>query len=171
MVILPQGKIPEIMNSHLGGGMIYYDRWTYNQKEEIMKFKYFAIIGTVAALAACDNNADMAASLRGNNYMANTDGVNIALAFDPDNNTVHGQVVNLYNGPYVIDGNKIKFGNLATTMMMGPMPAMNVEQAFLQFMNTADTYEIQDSKLIIRNSDGQEIVFDQVDVIPEPVNE
>ena len=81
------------------------------------------------------------------------------------------QIVNLYNGPYIADGNKIKFGNMATTMMMGPQPAMEVEQQFLQFMNTADTYEISDSKLTIKNADGQEIVFEQVAEIPQPVNE
>ncbi len=138
-----------------------------------MNVKYFAIIGAVAALAACDNkttnNAD---ALRGTNYMATTtDGVNIALSFDPENDTVHGQIVNLYNGPYSIDGNQIKFGDFATTMMMGPQNAMNVEQAYFQFMQGAQTYEITDSQLILRDNNGQEIIFDQVDVIPEPVNE
>ncbi len=138
-----------------------------------MNLKYFALAGAMAALAACDNstaqqNPDV---LKGTNYMAQQNGVNIALAFDPNDMTVHGQIVNLYNGPYIADGNKIKFGNMATTMMMGPQPAMEVEQQFLQFMNTADTYEISDSKLTIKNADGQEIVFEQVAEIPQPVNE
>ncbi len=138
-----------------------------------MNLKYFALAGAMAALAACDNstaqqNPD---ALKGTNYMAQQNGVNIALAFDSNDMTVHGQIVNLYNGPYIADGNKIKFGNMATTMMMGPQPAMEVEQQFLQFMNTADTYEISDSKLTIKNADGQEIVFEQVAEIPQPVNE
>ena len=136
-----------------------------------MKLIHLAVIGAALTLGACDNNADKMAQLRGTNYMTTQDGVNIALAFDAENNTVHGQIVNLYNGPYSINGNKIQFGNLATTMMMGPEQAMNVEQAYLQFMNTAKTYEITDSQLILRNADGQEIIFDQVDVIPDPVNE
>ncbi|MBD5388671.1 META domain-containing protein [bacterium] len=137
-----------------------------------MKLKYFAILGTVAAVAACDRtttqNPEM---LRGTNYVANQDGVNIVLSFDPANNTVHGQVVNLYNGPYRADGNTIEFGNVASTMMMGPQKAMAVEQEYFQFLRGTQTYEINDSQLIIRNANGQEIVFDQVDVIPDPVNE
>ncbi|MDE6571114.1 MAG: META domain-containing protein [Alphaproteobacteria bacterium] len=138
-----------------------------------MNLKYFALAGAMAALAACDNSTPQQNpdALKGNNYIAQQDGVNIALAFDPNDMTVHGQIVNLYNGPYIADGEKIKFGNLATTMMMGPQNAMEVEQAFLQFMNTADTYEISDSKLTIKNADDQEIVFDQVAEIPTPVNE
>lgn len=138
-----------------------------------MNLKYFAMIGAVAALAACDraNTAQNPEMLKGNNYMATQDGVNIALAFDPTDMTVHGQIVNLYNAPYVVDGNKIKFGDMATTMMMGPQKAMDVERGYFQFMQGAQTYEIDDNKLILQNADGQEIVFEQIDVIPETVND
>ena len=136
-----------------------------------MKLKCLALVGTVVALAACDRGTNNADALRGTNYLANQDGVNIALSFDPANNTVHGQIVNMYNGPYTIDGNKITFGNIATTMMMGPADAMAVEQEYLEFMRGTTTYELGAETLTIRGANGQEIVFEQVDVIPEPVNE
>lgn len=54
-----------------------------------------------------------------------------------------------------VDGNKIKFNNMATTMMMGP--AMEYETLFLQTIAQADSYKIVDGDELILYKDGVKI--------------
>ena len=125
-----------------------------------MNLRIIALAAGVLALGACDStkpqNPEM---LKGGEFATEMNGVNITLNFDPQNTRVYGKIVNSYNGGYEADGNKIKFTPFASTMMMGPENAMKVEQSYFVFMNTADTYELKDKTLRIKNTDGQEIVF------------
>lgn len=132
-----------------------------------MKFKFIAAAMCGIALAACGNNNQNPDALRGANFVSAQNGTNITLTFDADEMMASGRVVNLYHGTYTADGNKIKFGNMGTTMMMGPADAMQTEQIYMQFLPTVETYELKDGRLTLKSADGTEMVFEQVEVLPD----
>ena len=135
-----------------------------------MKFKLFAIGACAFALAACDTTAQNPEMLKGANFVANQPGATIVLSFAPDEMRVNGKVVNLYNGTYTADGNKIKFDGFASTMMMGEPAAMQAETEYFQFMPTVETYELEDGVLTLTSGDGTEIIFTQVEEVPAPAD-
>ena len=128
-----------------------------------MNIKPFAVLAGVLALAACGDNTPNPELLKGANFIASGAGTDITLSFDANEMRVNGQVVNLYNGSYEVNGNQIKFSPFASTMMMGPMDAMQTEQDYFQFMTTVETYDLDDGRLTLKNADGKEIVFQQVE--------
>ncbi len=128
-----------------------------------MKMKLFAACACALALAACGDNAPNPDELRGANFAADMGGTQITLTFDENEMQAGGQIVNLYHGPYVVDGNKMQFGEMATTMMMGPEQAMLAEQEYLQFLATVETYDLKNGQLILRNGDGKEFVFTEIE--------
>ena len=128
-----------------------------------MNIKSFAWIAGVLALAACGDNTPNPEMLKGMNFISAGAGADITLSFDANEMRVNGQVVNLYNGSYEANGNQIKFSPFASTMMMGPMDAMQTEQDYFQFMTTVETYELADGRLTLKNADGKEIVFQQIE--------
>ena len=119
------------------------------------------------ALAACGDNAQNPEMLKGANFVSAQPGADITLSFDPNEMRVYGRVVNMYNGGYTADGDNIKFEGFASTMMMGAPEAMETEQEYFQFMPTVEKYTLADGKLTLIADDGKEIVFTQVDVLPE----
>lgn len=131
-----------------------------------MNIKSFAIVACTMALAACGDNGANPAKLKGAHFIAAGDGTNITLSFDENEMRAYGQVVNLYNAEYSVDGDKISFGPAASTMMMGPMNAMQTEQEYFQFLSTVDTYKLHEGHLTLKNADGKEIVFQQVKQLP-----
>lgn len=134
-----------------------------------MNIKSFAIMAGFLALAACGDNTPNPEMLKGANFIAAGTGTDITLSFDANEMRVNGQVVNLYNGTYEVNGDKIKFGPFASTMMMGPMDAMQTEQDYFQFMATVESYDLTDGRLTLKNADGKEIVFQQVEPAAEVV--
>ena len=128
-----------------------------------MNIKPFAVLAGILALAACGDNTPNPELLKGANFIASGAGTDITLSFDANEMRVNGQVVNLYNGSYEVNGNQIKFSPFASTMMMGPMDAMQTEQDYFQFMTTVETYDLNDGRLVLKNADGKEIVFQQVE--------
>ena len=131
-----------------------------------MNIKTFAIGACMLSLAACGDSAPDAAALRGANFVSNQPGATITLSFEPEEMKAFGRVVNLYNGPYSVDGNKIKFGEMASTMMMGPMDAMETEQEYFRFLSTVENYELANGRLVLKDAAGREMVFTQVDELP-----
>jgi len=131
-----------------------------------MNLKTFAFGASLICLGACGDNAPNPDALRGANFVSQQPGATITLAFDANEMMANGRVVNLYHGPYSVDGNKIKFGDMAATRMMGPMEAMTVEDEYFQFLPTVETYEFDDGRLVLRNGAGKEMVFGQVDELP-----
>lgn len=132
-----------------------------------MKFKFIATGICALALAACGDNGQNPELLKGANFVSAQPGVDITLSFDPNEMRVYGRVVNLYNGGYTADGDEIKFDGFASTMMMGAPEAMETESEYFQFMPTVETYEYNDSKLTLIGENGKEIVFVQVEELPE----
>ncbi len=135
-------------------------------KGKIMKLTSFAALAGVLALAACGDSTPNPELLKGANFVATTSGADITLSFAPDVMRANGQVVNLYNSEYTVDGDKITFGPIASTMMMGPAEEMQTEQDYFQFLSTVNCYDLDDGRLTLKNPDGKEIVFQQVEVVP-----
>ena len=128
-----------------------------------MNKKLFAIIASVLALSACGDKTPDPEMLKGASFISAAEGTDITLMFDATDMKVNGQVVNLYHGTYEANGDKIKFGPMASTMMLGPTNAMQTEQDYFQFLTTVETYDLQDGRLTLMNAEGKEIVFQQVE--------
>ncbi len=135
-----------------------------------MNFKSILAGACTLALVACGDASQNPDVLKGANFVSAQPGVDITLSFDPNEMRVYGRVVNLYNGGYSAEDDNIKFDGFASTMMMGEPEAMAVEQEYFQFMPTVETYEYTDGKLTLIGNDGKEIVFVQVETLPESEN-
>ena len=126
--------------------------------------KKIFLIPAILTLVACGDNGQNPELLKGKNFISNQEGTDITLSFDASEMRVHGKIVNLYNGSYTAEDNNIKFGEIVTTMMMGPMDAMDVEQEYLGFMSSVEKYELStDGRLTLINGDGTEIVFQEIE--------
>ena len=132
-----------------------------------MKLKLLATGICALTLGACGNDTQNPDVLKGLNFVSAQPGVDITISFDPTEMRVYGGVVNRYNGAYTADGDNIKFEGFASTMMMGAPEAMETEQEYFQFMPTVEKYTLADGKLTLIADDGKEIIFTQVDVLPE----
>jgi len=68
---------------------------------------------------------------------------------------------NRYSGSYEVDGNKIKFGPVMSTLMacMDPEGIMDQETMILAWLQDAQTYQIQEDQLMIFRSDGEALTF------------
>ncbi len=66
---------------------------------------------------------------------------------------------NNYSGPYETDGDSMKMGPFATTLMActEPQDAMAQESSYLELLGTVDSYEVKDKQLIL-SSDGVSVV-------------
>ena len=132
-----------------------------------MNFKSILAGACTLALVACGDASQNPDVLKGANFVSAQPGVDITLSFDPNEMRVYGRVVNLYNGGYSAEDDNIKFDGFASTMMMGEPEAMAVEQEYFQFMPTVETYEYSDGKLTLIGEGGKEIVFVQVEELPD----
>lgn len=133
-----------------------------------MTFKAFTLGATMLALAACGDNGQNPANLRGTSFVSAGDATNITLSFDENEMRFYGQVVNLYNGSYRAAGDRIKFDQGATTMMMGPADAMAAERDYFQFLTQVEKYNLNDGTLILTANDGKTMTFKQVDADAVP---
>ena len=136
-----------------------------------MKLKLIASGIFALALGACGDGTQNPDVLKGLNFVSAQPGVDITISFDPTEMRVYGGVVNRYNGAYTADGDNIKFDGFASTMMMGAPEAMETEQEYFQFMPTVEKYTLADGKLTLIANDGKEIIFTQVETLPEQQNE
>jgi heat shock protein HslJ len=75
---------------------------------------------------------------------------------------VHGSAgCNTYRGPYEVDGDTIAMGALAITEMacLEPEGAMEQETLFMEFLQDARRYRLDEGQLQILRSDGEALTF------------
>lgn len=72
---------------------------------------------------------------------------------------------NSYGGAYRVDGNKINFQELESTLMacIDPSGVMEQESTYLNFLGEANRLEIDGGKMQIFRSDGQGLIFVRVE--------
>ncbi len=78
---------------------------------------------------------------------------------------VHGNSgCNSFGGSYSVNGDKIQFSQLASTMMacMQPEGIMEQEQVILQYLNQAKIYRIEDGRLVIEVSGQETLTYEPV---------
>jgi heat shock protein HslJ len=74
---------------------------------------------------------------------------------EPDQGTVSGSAgCNRFNAGYVLEGNNISIDAAATTMMACPPEQMDAEQAYLQAMQAAQTYQVLGRTLLLTTAEG-----------------
>jgi heat shock protein HslJ/membrane-bound inhibitor of C-type lysozyme len=62
---------------------------------------------------------------------------------------------NRFNGPYEVDGAKLKFGALISTKMAGPGPAMQIETDFSMALNATASWQLTQGQLTLRDPGGK----------------
>jgi heat shock protein HslJ len=82
-----------------------------------------------------------------------------------DGNVNGKAACNTYNGAYQVDGDRISFGPLMSTMMACEPAAMDQETGYLAALEMADTFEVQGESLKILDQHG-EIVLEFVTTEP-----
>ena len=80
----------------------------------------------------------------------------LTLEFQEDGNISGNAGCNRYFGPYVVTGDAVQIGPLATTRALCPEPAgvMEQEQEFLAALQAVATFTMQNDKLDLRKADG-----------------
>lgn len=113
-------------------------------------------------LAACSKNP--AEQIKGNDYVLidAPEGMEISIGFDNEAPKFYGQAVNRYFGNYEIDGNKIKFSAIGSTMMAAPEPMMKAETEYFQNIGNIENIKIEGNKLILSGGDTK-LEFEQVE--------
>jgi heat shock protein HslJ len=83
-------------------------------------------------------------------------GTTVTLVFQENNNSGGNSGCNSYGGEYRVEGNRIEFGEIASTLMacMGN-GIMEQEQRFHEALRTAETYEVSGDSLVITYAGGQ----------------
>ena len=62
------------------------------------------------------------------------------------------------NGAYTMDGNKLTFGNMATTMMAGPEQNMKTEAAVLESLRNVNKVKGNSESLKFLDSEGKVVM-------------
>ena len=136
------------------------------------KTRFYLLVLTVAAgiiLAACSEGASAPASLVRNwELVSYGDSANPTPAvIDVDTSfvfaeagTISGNVgCNSFGGDYEVDGNKITFGSISSTLMMCEDPVIgDQETAVLSTLTDTVTFVIDEETLTITSSDGSSFV-------------
>lgn len=128
---------------------------------KVVKFLSIALAGI--GLAACSTPVD----LNGAWNIVEVNGEQITaveetpfIEFDTENQRVHGNTgVNIMNGSYTLDGEKLSLGKMATTMMAGPMEAMETERTILQTIEKSAKIKASGEDLQILDADGTVIML------------
>jgi len=89
-------------------------------------------------------------------------GSTITLSFE-DGQVSGSAGCNQYFGSYQVDGEAITIQKLAITEMacMEPAGLMEQENLIMEFLNDAQRYQLEDSRLMIFRPDGEALTFDR----------
>lgn len=84
------------------------------------------------------------------------------LSFDAEAPKFYGQAVNRYFGNYELNGDKIKFSAIGSTMMAAPEPMMKAETEYFKNLGNIETVSFEDGNLVLKGGDTT-LKFEQVD--------
>lgn len=130
------------------------------------------IVTLAALLAACSPEAGEAGDpLEGSAWVLFAyrktkpiEGTQITIQFN-EGQAVGSAGCNSYGGAYEVDGSRITFNEIASTVMFcnDPEGAMDQESFYLEFLNQAENFELSDGRLVITRSDGETLTFDSLE--------
>ena len=90
-------------------------------------------------------------------------GSTVTLAFDSGQASGHSGC-NSYGGTYKVNGNKLIFEQMMSTLMACvDQSMMEQESAYMKFLGDAQSFEIVDSQLHVYRSDSDALIFVQED--------
>lgn len=76
------------------------------------------------------------------------------ITFTKEGNTIAGNLgCNLYNGSFKMDGDKLSFTNIATTVMACDSANNELETKMLDVINQTDNYEVTENELKLKAGD------------------
>ncbi len=116
---------------------------------ELLRYKAeqpLALAGTKWAATMINNGAGAVASLAADSE--------VNALFDADGRVSGRGGCNNYNGPFTLDGNNIKIGPVASTMMACDEATMKQEMAYFKALENTTTYSIRGNTLELRAADG-----------------
>jgi heat shock protein HslJ len=131
-----------------------------NNKENKMPF--FANM-PLLAMALIAGTIGMTVDLAGNGWQASQvaaftvpEDAHLFVKFGSDGRISGNGGCNAFFGAYTVSGNTIKIGQLLSTRKGCP-GLMQTEVKFLSLLESADTYEIKDNKLILFSASGSQL--------------
>jgi len=133
----------------------------------MMKLNLVSLAFLLVMLTACSAFPAATDTLGGNPWELYAIGKTFPIAGRPITITFEdGQVsgsagCNSYGGSYQVNGDKIAFSEVFSTMMACPEPegVMEQEMMFLQFLGDAQRFEMADGQLQVFRSDGEALTF------------
>lgn len=84
--------------------------------------------------------------------------INTTTIFSEDGNLAGSAACNQYHATYQVNDSRIRIGPVATTRMMCPEPVMQQEMDYLNALQSAVSYDIQGSDLILFNANDTKAV-------------
>ncbi len=123
--------------------------------------KILSVVAMVLFMAACGTKEE---TFKGKEYtLVNPENdVEVIFGFDADENRFYGKIVNNFFGSYQAEGNKIKFGQVGTTMMMGPREAMEAEKNFLDMLPNVTNIDLKKQEMVLTTADQKYILFKEI---------
>jgi heat shock protein HslJ len=137
----------------------------------IRNVKTLAVLLSVVALVALTGCASEGSPLEGTSWRLSGWSVS---SLDPADLTItarfaDGQIsgnsgVNSYGGPYEAGpGDTLSVGEIASTTMAGPEPAMRAETAYMTLLGQARSFKVADGRLTLYDEGGNEsLLFNPV---------
>lgn len=101
---------------------------------------------------------------------ANADLTGAGITANFDGETLGGfSGVNQYGGPYTAgDDGSLEIGELASTMMAGPEPLMDAEQAYLELLRGCDGWAVDGDKLTLSTGDSETLAYEKAAEVALP---
>lgn len=102
-------------------------------------------------------------TFQGNTYVLTTSpvGLPITLSFSKTENKFSGKAVNQYFGSYTLNGHKITFSQVGSTMMMGEPTQMEAESTYFQELAQVRSFRIADNYLVLILANKKELLFEK----------
>ena len=127
-------------------------------------FATLALSTALLAVAGCGGSGSDTPSLDGTAWrltewtLSSLDPSDFTITAAFANGKISGKSgVNTYGGPYTEGpGDAFSVGDLASTMMAGPEPAMRAEQAYLKLLADAKSYKVANGGLTLFDANGHE---------------